>query len=66
MHASSSTLYKVTEAEDIQIGTRYTTNHNGKIIIEEIEPGDYYFLETNPSYGYEFDEEEGNTINQSL
>jgi len=57
-------LYKVTEAEDIQIGTRYTTDNNGKIIIDEIEPGEYYFLETNPSYGYEFDEEEGNTVNR--
>ena len=57
-------LYKVSDPDDIQIGTRYLTDSDGKIIIDEIEPGDYYFSETNPGYAYEFDEDNGNTINR--
>jgi len=49
-------LYKVAKPDDIQIGGRYVTNEDGKIEVT-LKPGDYYFLETNPSPGYTFDQD---------
>jgi len=57
-------LYKVSEPDDIQIGVRYTTDSAGKIKIDDIDPGDYYFLETNPGYAYAFDENDGVRIDR--
>lgn len=49
---------------DTQMGSRYVTDENGRININEIEPGDYYFLETNPSYAYTFDNDGEKEINK--
>jgi len=50
-------LYQVTEGGDIQIGDRYVSDSQGKIIVQELKPGDYYFLETAPAYGYTWDKD---------
>ena len=48
-------LYKVEEEEnDTLIGT-YITDEDGKIRVEHLEEGSYYWLETDPSYGYTYD-----------
>lgn len=41
-----------------QIGGRFTTDEDGKITVGSLESGNYYFLETNPSYGFEYDKDE--------
>lgn len=65
------TTYGVKDAEfylyrcgttDIQIGGRYLTDLNGRIIVQELSPGEYYFLETAPAYGFVFDQEAGKEI----
>ncbi|MCP1111557.1 DUF7601 domain-containing protein [Ohessyouella blattaphilus] len=51
-------LYKVLEAEPEttrQIGGRYVTDAEGCIKVEGLLAGSYFFRETNPSYGYEYD-----------
>ena len=48
-------LYKVGDPADTQIGGRYVTDMTGEIILGNIAPGDYYFLETHTPYGYEYD-----------
>lgn len=49
---------------DIQIGGKLITNENGEITVS-LPPGEYYFLETNPSNHYTFDiDNEGNRITQ--
>ncbi|GAA0462923.1 Cna B-type domain-containing protein [Alkalibacillus silvisoli] len=47
-------LYQVGESSSI--GT-YTTDENGRIIVEQLEPGDYQFIETESPDGYLLDEE---------
>ncbi|CAD5896359.1 conserved hypothetical protein [Carnobacterium maltaromaticum] len=47
-------LYQVKESEEIQIGSTYTTDQEGKIH-SQVGAGDYYFEEINPSSGYTFD-----------
>ncbi|MFV0396310.1 MAG: DUF5979 domain-containing protein [Coprobacillaceae bacterium] len=49
-------LYEVGNP-DVQIGGRYVTNANGKITLS-LPEGDYYFVETDPSTNYIFDEDE--------
>lgn len=51
-------LYQVGDQGDVQIGGRYITDENGKISVS-LSPGDYYFLETHPPYGYTYDQEKG-------
>ena len=51
-------LYKVDTPDDIQIGgSLYTTDADGRISMPDVEPGEYYFLETEPGYGYTFDKD---------
>ncbi|MDR2957092.1 MAG: Cna B-type domain-containing protein [Coriobacteriales bacterium] len=40
---------------DIQIGGRYVTDAEGKILVTDLSYGEYYFLETNPAPGYSYD-----------
>lgn len=49
---------------DTQIGTqRYLTSAEGRISVEGLLPGTYYFIETDPGYGYEYDQDSnGNPI----
>ncbi|MDR1782155.1 MAG: hypothetical protein LBR40_04060 [Bacilli bacterium] len=37
---------------DTKIGTSYTTNSEGKILVDNLIPGDYYFKEINAPTGY--------------
>jgi pilin isopeptide linkage protein len=39
------------------IGGTYTTDKSGKITVEKLNSGNYYFEETNPGYGYEYDKD---------
>ena len=48
-------LFKVAEPADIEIGDLYTTDGNGWIVMHDVAPGEYYFLEYNPPSGYTFD-----------
>lgn len=54
-------LYKENSSgDDTQIGDVYTTNAAGQITVKELLPGNYYFVETEPSYGYIYDKDENN------
>lgn len=51
-------LYKILEKEPEttrQIGGRYVTDAEGRIKVEGLLAGSYFFRETNPSYGYDYD-----------
>ena len=54
-------LYQVVEGEDIQImndkESVFTTDKNGKIIVENLTEGQYYFIETKAPKGYVLNEE---------
>jgi pilin isopeptide linkage protein len=54
-------LYQVAVPKDIQIGGRYESGVDGKIQLH-LRPGDYYFLETDPGYGYTWDADSGGDI----
>lgn len=49
-------LYRKYMDEYVQIGS-YTTGRDGRILIENIPYGEYYFIETQGLEGYEFDGE---------
>ena len=50
---SGAAFYLYTSSGD-QIGGRYVTNKDG-VIDARLKPGNYYFEETNPSYGWTYD-----------
>ena len=50
-------LYKA-GSPDVQVGGRYVTDQNGQIRVQGLTKGTYYFLETNPGYGYIYDRDE--------
>ena len=53
-------LFEVKDGERVQHGTDpYLTNEYGRIMVEELPKGEYVFLETNPTYAYDFDEKDG-------
>jgi len=48
-----------------KIGGTYTTNESGKINVEKLNSGRYVFLETKPSYGYDYVlDDSGNPIKE--
>lgn len=49
-------LYKAGDP-DVQVGGRYVTDQNGQIRVQGLTKGKYYFLETNPGYGYTYDQD---------
>ena len=55
-------LYKVGTGSDTQIGGRYLSGSDGKIVLPSLRPGSYYFLETAPSLGYTYDESGGSEV----
>ena len=60
-------LFKVSKQskgiDDEQIGGKYVTDKDGIVFIDNLKEGTYYFLETNPSYGFDYDkDEDGNQI----
>ena len=53
-------LFEVKDGDRVQHGTdTYLTNEYGRIMVEELPKGEYVFLETNPTYAYDFDEKDG-------
>jgi len=58
-------LYKLAdnpEQSDTQIGGRYFTDENGKITVNSLQPGNYYFKEITPAPNWIFDKDGDNTI----
>ena len=57
-------LYHILDdGNEKQIGGRYLTDDAGQIVLDSaLRPGEYYFLETNPGYGYDFDSKDGEVI----
>lgn len=54
-------LYKMNEdGTEQQIGATYITGANGKITLGNLSVGKYYFLETNPSFGFTYDQNDNN------
>ena len=49
------TLHRVTDEDDVQIGTQFITDNAGRILPLNLAPGQYYFTETKPPQGYVFD-----------
>ena len=50
-------LYKVAaEGDDTLVGS-FTTGEDGKIRVEGLTEGSYYWLETDPSFGYTYDKD---------
>jgi len=44
-----------------QKGGKYTTDESGRITVS-LEPGEYYFEEAHPSFGYDFDVKDGERV----
>lgn len=57
-------LYQIQDdGSETQIGGRYITDIDGQIVLNStLRPGEYYFLETHPGYGYDFDTKDGEAI----
>lgn len=55
---------KAGDGTETQYGERYVTDSEGKITLNDIPVGDYYFLETNPSYSYDYEFKDGEKINK--
>ena len=51
------------DGNDVQIGGRYLTDAGGKIEVM-LEPGEYYFFETNPVYPYTYDADKNDDIKE--
>ncbi|GAF21647.1 collagen adhesion protein [Bacillus sp. JCM 19047] len=47
------TLY---DSEDNELQTGLTTDEEGKLVVNDLSPGSYYFVETEAPFGYELDE----------
>lgn len=55
-------LYRITGTDPEvveQIGESYRTDAEGLIQVSGLASGNYYFLETNPSYSFDYDSEDG-------
>lgn len=46
-------LYKVVQDKEEKVGDKYTTDANGKIAVNNLEYGNYKFVEIKPLEGYE-------------
>lgn len=58
-------LFMIDGKDEVQINERFVTDENGRIVLPNLKPGSYYFLETNPGYSHDYDKDEnGNTINK--
>ncbi|MFA9458390.1 Cna B-type domain-containing protein [Halalkalibacter sp. AB-rgal2] len=49
-------VFELWSASNDSIIDTYTTNADGVIYVEDLEPGDYYFIETTPADDYEANE----------
>ena len=57
-------LFELKDGDRVQHGTdAYLTNEYGRIMVEELPKGEYVFLETNPTYAYDFSEKDGSPQN---
>lgn len=56
-------MFKLYSSDDTLVGT-YKTSAEGKIVVENLAPGSYYWIETRPAEGYVLDSTEHNfTVN---
>ncbi|KYG28256.1 SpaA isopeptide-forming pilin-related protein [Alkalihalobacillus trypoxylicola] len=49
-------VFSLFDAEDNELQTGLTTDEDGRIVVENLEPGSYYFVETEAPFGYELDD----------
>ncbi|TSB48561.1 SpaA isopeptide-forming pilin-related protein [Alkalicoccobacillus porphyridii] len=49
-------VFSLFDAEDNELQTGLTTDEDGRIVVENLEPGNYYFVETEAPFGYELDD----------
>ncbi|GIN08649.1 hypothetical protein J1TS1_27940 [Shouchella clausii] len=49
-------VFSLYDAEDNELQTGLTTDEDGRIVVENLEPGNYYFVETEAPFGYELDD----------
>lgn len=57
----SNTSFYLFKEDNTQIGGKYLTDKNGKILLS-LSAGNYYFQEINPSIGYTYDKDESGNI----
>ena len=56
-------LFKVAQPSNVQIGGEFVTDSNGRIVVDGLAPGEYFFYEIMPAPGFTFDlDEHGNPI----
>ncbi|ELC8428735.1 Cys-Gln thioester bond-forming surface protein [Clostridium perfringens] len=55
-HALKGAIFNLQNQEGINIRTDLTTDENGQILLNDLAPGDYQFIETKAPEGYELDE----------
>jgi LPXTG-motif cell wall-anchored protein len=48
-------IFKVLDAQGAIVAENFTTNAEGKILVENLRPGNYQFIETQAPAGYELD-----------
>lgn len=61
IQGASFYLYRIAESGNTQIGALYVTDKQGRIPVT-LAPGEYYFEEVTPSFGYTFDHDEHGDI----
>ena len=54
-HALKGAIFNLQNQEGINIRTDLTTDENGQILLNDLAPGDYQFIETKAPEGYELD-----------
>ncbi|WP_208559048.1 MSCRAMM family protein, partial [Marinilactibacillus kalidii] len=49
-------VFRLEDAEGNELQTGLTTNEQGRLLVEDLDLGDYRFIETQAPYGYELDD----------
>ncbi|WYQ42641.1 SpaA isopeptide-forming pilin-related protein [Bacillus sp. FSL W7-1321] len=49
-------VFSLLDAEDNELQTGLTTDEEGRLVVEDLAPGHYYFVETEAPFGYELND----------